>query len=65
MLLIFKLKSTAFSDKSIIPNLYSCDGKDISPDLTWVNTPVNTQSFAITLSSLDWSTQPIFLWDRL
>ena len=58
----FTLTSTAFSNNQRIPQIYSCDGKDVSPDLTWKNAPVNTKSFALVLGSPDWSAGSVYLW---
>jgi len=41
------LKSTAFSPGGMIPAKYSCDGKDVSPPLSWDNAPSGTKSFAL------------------
>ena len=47
------LTSKAFVEDITIPVLYTCDGKDISPDLSWSNIPKNTKSLAIVLSDKD------------
>lgn len=47
------LSSKAFADGITIPVLYTCDGKDISPDLYWSNLPSKTQTIAIILSDED------------
>ena len=49
----FSLTSTAFISDSTIPKQYSCDGKDISPQLSWTDSPDKTQSFAFILSDPD------------
>lgn len=43
----FILYSGSFRNGNSIPALYSCEGKDRSPQLSWINPPKNTQSFAI------------------
>lgn len=43
----FKLSSTAFSNGSDIPVKYTCDGADVSPALSWSDTPGGTKSFAL------------------
>ncbi|HEV2173297.1 MAG TPA: hypothetical protein VGR71_07010, partial [Nitrospira sp.] len=35
--------STAFSNQSAIPALYTCEGKDISPPMTWADLPAGTK----------------------
>jgi len=39
--------STAFTHGGAIPVLYSCDGDDISPPISWSDVPAGTQSFAL------------------
>lgn len=58
----FTLTSSAFKDQGTIPALYTCDGKNISPPLTWTNAPPNTVSFALALTSPDWSAGSVYLW---
>jgi Raf kinase inhibitor-like YbhB/YbcL family protein len=41
-----KLTSSAFQEGGSIPSLYTCDGKDISPPLSWSGAPAETKSFA-------------------
>lgn len=36
-----------------MPTLYTCDSKDVSPELSWTNPPAKTQSFAIIVSDPD------------
>ncbi|MHB1949388.1 MAG: YbhB/YbcL family Raf kinase inhibitor-like protein [Gammaproteobacteria bacterium] len=49
----FVLSSPDFHDKGTIPDIYSCDGKNISPSLKWENPPKNTDAFALVLSVPD------------
>jgi Raf kinase inhibitor-like YbhB/YbcL family protein len=42
-----KITSSAFEDGGMIPVQYTCDGKDISPPLTWDNVPDGAQSIAL------------------
>ena len=42
-----EITSTAFQEGEAIPAKYSCDGQDISPELTWSEVPEGTQSFAL------------------
>jgi Raf kinase inhibitor-like YbhB/YbcL family protein len=41
------LTSTAFSEGSMIPRDYTCDGRDISPPLAWTGVPKDAKSLAI------------------
>jgi Raf kinase inhibitor-like YbhB/YbcL family protein len=48
-----ELKSPAFSQGQAIPSNYTCDGKDVSPPLTWTETPPGTKSFALIVDDPD------------
>ena len=41
------LKTNAFKQSEMIPTKYTCDGSDISPDLTWEGAPQGTKSLAL------------------
>jgi len=41
------ITSTAFSEGSMIPQNYTCDGEDISPPLVWSGVPDGTKSLAL------------------
>lgn len=56
------LKSSAFQNKERIPVLYTCNGKNISPPLSWDKIPTNTQSFVLILSTPDFDPAKIYLW---
>ena len=43
----FKLTSPAFEQGAIIPNKYTADGPDVSPQLLWTDPPEGTKSFAL------------------
>jgi Raf kinase inhibitor-like YbhB/YbcL family protein len=58
----FSLTSSSFSNNDKIPVLHSCDGKNISPQLSWSNAPSNTQSFVLIFSSPDWPIGAVYLW---
>ncbi len=49
----FTLTSSAFSNQSTMPTEHTCDGKDISPPLTWSNPPAATKTFALILADPD------------
>ena len=44
---IMEIKSPAFSEGQAIPSKYTCDGKDVSPPITWSETPRGTKSLAL------------------
>lgn len=47
---IFTLTTEDFLDQGILPVLYTCDGKDISPQLSWTDAPANTKSFVLLMT---------------
>jgi len=49
----FVLESSAFKQNSIIPDQFTCKGRDLSPPLTWRNAPEKTQSFALVVQDPD------------
>lgn len=49
----FSVTSTAVLNEGALPVLYTCDGKDISPQLAWTNPPKKTQSYAILMTDPD------------
>jgi Raf kinase inhibitor-like YbhB/YbcL family protein len=42
-----QLESTAFTEGSKIPAIYTCDGEDTSPPLHWSDPPKGTRSFVL------------------
>lgn len=48
-----ELSSAAFTDGGTIPVDYTCDGRDISPELSWNGAPEGTQSFALIVDDPD------------
>lgn len=51
--LSFTLASTAFQSNATIPKQFTCQGQNVSPQLTWKNVPANTQSFALIMNDPD------------
>lgn len=47
------LESSAFSNQREIPALYTCDGKDISPELKWSGVPKNAKSLVLIVDDPD------------
>lgn len=58
----FTLTSSAYKDKARIPELYTCDGRNISPPLAWENPPDGTAAYALVFTSPDWSAGPVYMW---
>ena len=42
-----KITSSVFTEGSMIPNRYTCDAEDVSPDLAWTGVPEGTKSLAL------------------
>jgi Raf kinase inhibitor-like YbhB/YbcL family protein len=49
----FKLSSPAFQDSGLIPQKFTCQGDNLSPELNWSEAPANTQSFALIMDDPD------------
>jgi len=48
-----RIGSTAFTHEGAIPSLYTCEGKDVSPPLSWSEIPPGTKSLALILDDPD------------
>lgn len=48
-----KLTSSSFQNQQDIPKKLTCDGDDISPELTWSGAPEGTKSFALIVDDPD------------
>jgi len=48
-----RISSTAFSNQTAIPALYTCEGKDISPPMAWSDIPAGTKSLALVVDDPD------------
>jgi len=55
----FSISSPGFSQGSEIPRKFTCDGADVSPELTWTGPPAGTQSFALIADDPD---APVGTW---
>lgn len=49
----FSLVSEAFANDETIPALYTCDGEDVSPPLTWSGVSADAQSLALIMDDPD------------
>lgn len=56
------MNTNVFLDQGTLPVLYTCDGKDVSPQLTWANLPAKTQSLAIIMSDNDVDNGQFYHW---
>lgn len=43
----FAISSTSFENGADIPRKFTCDGADLSPELSWVDPPAGTLSFTL------------------
>jgi Raf kinase inhibitor-like YbhB/YbcL family protein len=48
-----KLSSPGFEHNGDIPTQFTCDGRDISPALSWADAPAGTKSFALIVDDPD------------
>lgn len=47
------LSSRAFAPNGSIPTVYTCDGRDISPPLSWSSLPAGTKSLVLIMDDPD------------
>ena len=47
------ITSSAFEHNGSIPRVFTCEGEDISPDLSWRDLPAGTQSLALIVDDPD------------
>jgi Raf kinase inhibitor-like YbhB/YbcL family protein len=55
----FQISSNAFPNGETIPKKFTCDGPDVSPQLSWKNAPPAAQSFALIMDDPD---APVGTW---
>jgi Raf kinase inhibitor-like YbhB/YbcL family protein len=48
-----KLTSSAFAENQTIPKVYTCEGRDISPPLSWSEAPAQIKSLALIVDDPD------------
>jgi Raf kinase inhibitor-like YbhB/YbcL family protein len=49
----FQLASAAFSANEMIPKKFTCDGPDVSPQLSWNGAPAAAKTFALIMDDPD------------
>ena len=55
----FQIVGPAFAAGEMIPKKFTCDGPDVSPQLSWREAPAATQSFALIMDDPD---APVGTW---
>jgi Raf kinase inhibitor-like YbhB/YbcL family protein len=50
---MLQLKSPAFNAEGNIPSRFTCEGDDVSPELSWTGAPQGTKSFALIVHDPD------------
>lgn len=55
----FTLSSSSFTNGDVIPKKFTCDGADVSPQLSWASPPQNTKAFALIADDPD---APVGTW---
>jgi hypothetical protein len=62
----FRLTSTAFEDGGEIPPRFTCEGGDLSPDLSWDDLPQGTVSLVLIVDDPDAPdpAAPKMVWDH-
>ncbi len=55
----FQMVSSAFPNGATIPKKFTCDGPDVSPEVSWNGAPAATQSLALIVEDPD---APVGTW---
>lgn len=56
------ISAEGFKEGEAIPEEYTCKGKDISPSLSWKETPAGTKSFTLIMDDPDAPAEPFVHW---
>lgn len=56
------LSTNAFQNNMAMPTLYTCDGKNSSPELSWKQTPAGTKTYTLVVNDLDVPDQAFYHW---
>ena len=51
--LALKLATGSFKSGGIIPAIYTCEGNNLSPSLSWTDVPAGTKTFAVIMKDID------------
>jgi hypothetical protein len=54
-----KVSSPAFQEGDLIPQTYTCDGRNVSPPMAWAGAPADAKSFALICDDPD---APVGTW---
>lgn len=57
-----KLESKSFADGENIPDKYTCNGQNLSPELNWSGAPAKTKCFALIVEDPDAATLNFTHW---
>jgi hypothetical protein len=49
----FTLTSGAFENGTFLPSRHTCDGQNVSPELSWMHPPRGTLSYALLMEDVD------------
>lgn len=56
------LNTNGFLNEGIMPVLYTCDGKNVSPELDWTDAPTNTKSLTLLMTDENAPRLPFYHW---
>ncbi len=59
------VKANSFAAGAVIPEKFTCDGEDISPQLSWSTAPKGTKSLIVILSDPDAPGGTFYHWGRM